>query len=201
MCWFSLGFAHIKVTLLGRVTLILFDQSTRLQLCVDSLSSQKIFGMAPNSSHILVCCGWVRQSTGSLMVLLIYIYICIYVYIYTGWWFGTCFYFSIQLGISSSQLMNSYFQRGETTNQYIYIYIFIHDTISDHSAAKTLTCFLDVLILIPRKCLLYKLVSYQTKPIQSQYRPEDIHKNRRVQSSQEFYLRIWIPFFYQVKPR
>ena len=82
VCWFSLGFAHIKVTLLGRVTLILFDQSTRLQLCVDSLSSQKIFGMAPNSSHILVCCGWVRQSTGSLMVLLIYIYICIYVYIY-----------------------------------------------------------------------------------------------------------------------
>ena len=126
------------------------------------------------------------------------IYIYVYVYIYTGWWFGTCFYFSIQLGISSSQLMNSYFQRGETTNQYIYI--FIHDTISDHSAAKTLTCFLDVLILIPRKCLLYKLVSYQTKPIQSQYRPEDIHKNRRVQSSKEFYLRTLIPDFYHVKP-
>ena len=195
VCWFSLGFAHIKVTLLGRVTLILFDQSTSLQLCVDSLSSQKIFGMAPNSSHI--CCGWVRQSTGSLMVLLIYIYIYMYIYWLVVWNLFLFFHSVGNFIIPTDELI--FFRGVETTNQYIYI--FIHDTISDHRAAKTLTCFLDVLILIPRKCLLYKLISYQTKPIQSQYRPEDIHKNRRVQSSQEFYLRIWIPFFYQVKPR
>ena len=39
----------------------------------------------------------------------------VYIYIF-GWWFGT-FYFSIQLGISSSQLTHI-FQRGRsTTNQ------------------------------------------------------------------------------------
>ena len=42
----------------------------------------------------------------------------------SGWWFGTFFYFSIQLGMSSSQLTNSlhHFQRGrwlKTTNQLI----------------------------------------------------------------------------------
>ena len=36
-----------------------------------------------------------------------------YIYIYTGWWFQTCFYFSIQLGMSSSQLTKkNIFQRG-----------------------------------------------------------------------------------------
>ena len=36
----------------------------------------------------------------------------------TDWWFGTFFYFSIQLGMSSSQLTNSYFSEGwrKTTN-------------------------------------------------------------------------------------
>ena len=125
----------------------------------------------------------------------------IYIYMYIYWlvvWNLFLFFHSVgNFIIPTDELI--FFRGVETTNQYIYI--FIHDTISDHRAAKTLTCFLDVLILIPRKCLLYKLISYQTKPIQSQYRPEDIHKNRRVQSSQEFYLRIWIPFFYQVKPR
>ena len=36
----------------------------------------------------------------------------IYLYMYTGRWFGTCLLFSIQLGMSSSQLTNSYFFRG-----------------------------------------------------------------------------------------
>ena len=34
-----------------------------------------------------------------------------------GWWFGTCFFFSIQLGMSSSELTNSSFvQRGRYTS-------------------------------------------------------------------------------------
>ena len=32
--------------------------------------------------------------------------------ILSGWWFGICCYFSIQLGMSSSQLTNSYFSEG-----------------------------------------------------------------------------------------
>ena len=42
----------------------------------------------------------------------------------TGWWFGTFGLFSIQLGMSSSQLTNSIiFQRGgSTTNQMIIIH-------------------------------------------------------------------------------
>ena len=34
------------------------------------------------------------------------IYLSIYIYMYTGWWFGTLLLFSIQLGMSSSQLTN-----------------------------------------------------------------------------------------------
>ena len=33
-------------------------------------------------------------------------------HIQPGWWFGTFFYSSIQLGMSSSQLTNSYFSDG-----------------------------------------------------------------------------------------
>ena len=47
---------------------------------------------------------------------------CIYIYIYIHIWLvvSIIFYFSIQLGISSSQLTNSIiFQRGETTNHRI----------------------------------------------------------------------------------
>ena len=37
----------------------------------------------------------------------------------SGWWFGTCF-FPIQLGMSSSQLTNSYFSEGLVNHQPVY---------------------------------------------------------------------------------
>jgi hypothetical protein len=41
----------------------------------------------------------------------------VYPPIYTGWWFGTFFIFPILLGMSSSQLTNSYFSEGKVYPQ------------------------------------------------------------------------------------
>ena len=54
----------------------------------------------------------------------IYIHTSIISNMMTGWWFGTWLLVFHILGIKSSQLTNSFFQRGRyTTNQIIYIYI------------------------------------------------------------------------------
>ena len=44
--------------------------------------------------------------------------------VYTGWWFGTFFYFSIQLRITIPTDFHMFQRGGSTTNQ-IYIYIYI----------------------------------------------------------------------------
>ena len=97
------------------------------------MSNSVVSSLYPSRS--LQCRGLLKKSF--VISCNIYIYIIIHacmqrnkihpkgpchIHIYAGWWFGTCLIFSIQLGMSSSQLTFTHiFQRGgSTTNQYIH---------------------------------------------------------------------------------
>ena len=87
------------------------------------LVESKVFWLPTNQ-----CFLFLAKTNISLILILIFVGIMsICIYLYTGWWFGTfllCFHI---LGISSSQLMNSYFSEGQVYHQpVIYIIIYNH---------------------------------------------------------------------------